>query len=150
MLYTIHGDIFGVQQGIICHQVNCMGKMGAGLALSIRKKWPKVYEDYMAAFHDKHLRLGVVILTHIVPGQLCVASLCGQYYYGRGRVYTNYPALKMCFNNVERISKSSKLPVYIPYGMGCTLAGGNWKTVYSIIASEISNGIIVVKQDGTK
>ena len=31
---------------IICHQVNCKGVMGAGLAKQIRDKWPDVYDRY--------------------------------------------------------------------------------------------------------
>lgn len=31
---------------VICHQVNCQGVMGAGLAKQIRIRWPEVYVDY--------------------------------------------------------------------------------------------------------
>ena len=31
---------------VVCHQVNCQGVMGAGLAAQIRRMFPGVYEDY--------------------------------------------------------------------------------------------------------
>jgi len=42
----INRDLLTIESGIIAHQVNCQGKMGAGLALKIRKKYPQVYEYY--------------------------------------------------------------------------------------------------------
>ena len=51
-------DLLKIDNGIICHQVNAMGKMGAGIALSIRKKWPVVYNDYMIAYKNNQLQLG--------------------------------------------------------------------------------------------
>lgn len=42
---------------IICHQVNCKGVMGAGLAKQIRDKWPDVYDRYrLIAPASLHLR----------------------------------------------------------------------------------------------
>ena len=149
MLYPYYGDILDIRQGIICHQVNCMGKMGAGIALAIRKKWPQVYQDYMAAYRNKQLMLGTIIVSDIVPDQLRVVSLCGQYYYGRKGLYTNYQALEICFEEVEQISKECGLPVYIPYMMGCSLAGGDWETVYNIISSKLTYASIVIKQENT-
>ena len=35
---------------ILCHQVNCQGVMGAGLAKQIRSKYPEVYEQYKEDF----------------------------------------------------------------------------------------------------
>ena len=41
-----HSNLLEVKSGIICHQVNCIGAMGAGLALQIRNKWPNVFSEY--------------------------------------------------------------------------------------------------------
>ena len=39
-------NLLEVRSGILCHQVNCIGLMGAGLALQIRNKWPNVFSKY--------------------------------------------------------------------------------------------------------
>ena len=39
-------DIFDSGADIICHQVNCQGVMGSGLAKQIRERYPIVYEEY--------------------------------------------------------------------------------------------------------
>ena len=141
-LTTIKGNVLTVPHGIICHQVNCMGKMGAGIALSIRKKWPIVYQDYMRALANSQLVLGNVILSTIVPAQLYVASLCGQYRYGRDRQYTEYPAVRECLIKVNHLSLGMELPVFIPKGMGCSLAGGNWAHMLGMIEQLLQDVVI--------
>lgn len=46
----INGDILTIptdgRPTVVCHQVNCKGVMGAGLAKQIREKHPEVYEAY--------------------------------------------------------------------------------------------------------
>ena len=140
----IEGDILNVTHGIICHQVNCRGKMGAGIALAIRKKWPEVYRDYIAAHLRKELKLGHIVFTEIKKNLLYVASLCGQYNYGRQGQYTNYDAVKMCLTELAKYD-DGRLVIHIPKGMGCTLAGGDWNIVSKMIDSIIPNAIIINK-----
>ena len=42
----IYDDITKSNADYICHQVNCQGVMGSGVAKAIRDKWPQVYEEY--------------------------------------------------------------------------------------------------------
>lgn len=46
------GSILDAQVEAIVNPANCVGAMGAGLALDIRRKWPKVYEDFRYATTD--------------------------------------------------------------------------------------------------
>lgn len=134
----VMGDILDVQPGIICHQVNCQGVMGSGLARQIREQWPQTYLDYRSAFEKGLLSLGSVITSEVSPG-LYVAHMCGQDRYGRGKVYTDYPALVTCFGAVLASGKQ----VYIPYGIGCGLAGGDWDIVSAAIDMYLPDAIIV-------
>lgn len=145
----VRGDITCVVHGIVMHQVNCQGVMGAGLALQVRNKWPLVYSDYLDAFRKKELKLGEVIYTHIDDG-LTIASLCGQYGYGnvRNHVYTDYGALRLCINKVEEWRKVLKVRTFIPLGMGCGLAGGDWRYVCELIEAEMPRAIIM-EYEGT-
>ena len=111
----------------ICHQVNCCGVMGAGLAKSIREKYPEVYQKYRyACLHtDKDLLGCVQIIGKVV-------NIFGQRSYGRNIRQTDYEALKTAFTKLH-----NKLPIdkslAFPYGFGCGLAGGEWKIVYELI-----------------
>lgn len=44
----------------LAHGVNCMGAMGAGIALDFKKKWPELYEDYRATCKEGKLILGAM------------------------------------------------------------------------------------------
>ena len=46
----IKGDLLEADLDYYCHQVNCQGKMGSGIAKSIKEKWPIVYDKYIEAF----------------------------------------------------------------------------------------------------
>ena len=46
MLKIINGNIFDGNEDIICHQTNCLGIMGGGIALQVKKLYPNVYNEY--------------------------------------------------------------------------------------------------------
>jgi O-acetyl-ADP-ribose deacetylase (regulator of RNase III) len=144
----INGNITDITFGFVCHQVNCQGVMGAGVALAIRKKWPVVYNEYIIAHTKYQLWLGNTIFVNVTP-TLCVANLCGQDRYGRTGVYTNYEALHRAIHYVSEtrtaaVEKvSMQIPVYFPNGMGCRLAGGDWNVVIQIIGKYIPDAKII-------
>ena len=134
-------NILTVNNGIICHQVNCKGKMGAGIALKIRKKWPIVYDQYLSACMVGKIQLGSVQMIQISP-VLYVANLAGQDGYGRDKQYTNYAALSSTLIDLQKISDDLKLQIYIPYKIGCANAGGEWDIVEDIINVAITKPVI--------
>lgn len=139
MIKTVHGDILtpntedrGV---IICHQVNCKGVMGAGLALQVKKKHPGVYSLCWDKCRQIAAGIGglgdVQLCSALTSAGYLVANIFGQDQYGRGRCFTDYDALRKAFAYL-----ASGFPTYtirIPYMMGCGLAGGNWGIVSGII-----------------
>ena len=38
MIKIVEGDLFSAPNGIICHQVNCKGNMGRGVAKTFKQK----------------------------------------------------------------------------------------------------------------
>ena len=42
----IYGNLLESNANLICHQVNCLGVMGSGVALQIKNKWPIVFAEY--------------------------------------------------------------------------------------------------------
>ena len=116
------------------------------MALQIRNKFPQVYEDYIAELHEGQLFLGNTIITEVdAVNQLYVASLCGQYKYGRKGLFTDYDAFEASLRKVKVYNdRIGELPVYIPYFIGCGLAGGDWNIISRIIDEHIPKAIICV------
>jgi O-acetyl-ADP-ribose deacetylase (regulator of RNase III) len=52
------GDIFESDCEAITNAVNCIGVMGAGLALQFKKKFPAMFKEYKKLCNSKHLRPG--------------------------------------------------------------------------------------------
>ena len=156
----VNNDILKEPTNIVCHQVNCMGVMGAGLALQIKKQYPFVYNEYKNLCElYKNTRLSslllgkaqVVDLVHNISmyntmtefyydNSFSICNLFGQFGFGTDKVQTDYNSLSdsimnLCFL-ISDFSQSKQLKVVtisVPYGMGCGLAGGDWKKVEPLI-----------------
>jgi len=156
MITEIHKDLLKVQQGIICHQVNCLGAVG-GLSNDIAKKWPKNKDAYKQYVWDMAAKEGnaVFSLGRVcdvqVESNLYIANLFGQYDYGRDYRRTEYcaveSALKRVRNKIYNSTETEEVltfmgidvfnvplkDIYIPKWMGCGLGGGDWNIVLDII-----------------
>lgn len=131
----VDGDILDVESGIIAHQVNCVGVMGAGLALQIRNKYPEVYTKYKDCCDTGHSRLGSCLLVDV--GDVTIANLFAQNGYGRRGVHTDYLALNKCLIELREFANGRE--IHIPYGLGCGLAGGDWFVVSAMIDALLPN-----------
>ena len=58
-LTEIKGDLFAVPNlDALAHGVNCVGVMGAGIAVRFRDTWPEMFEDYQERCAEGSLRVG--------------------------------------------------------------------------------------------
>ena len=144
MITIKDGNLFDATKGVICHQVNCRGVMGAGVAAQFKKKFPmsyRVYKDWCSKYRD-----GILL------GKCCICSDSGyttcsmfaQTDYGRARPQTNYDAFRNCCTFIkDYLSQSldpTAIPINMPYNIGCGLAGGDWDIIYQIIREELTDG----------
>lgn len=138
MINYKNGDIFKSEVNIICHQVNCKGVMGKGIALTIKTLYPKIFEGYyeLCKSQSPDILLGKVHYYHADDG-LIIANLFAQDNYNkscyRGIRQTNYDALRSCFKNILNEYKNTNIVIGIPYKIGCNNGGGDWNIVQSII-----------------
>lgn len=63
MIKEIVGNLFESDAQILCHQCNCQGKMGSGVAAEVRLRYPHVYGSYYKDFENGKLKLGYVNFT---------------------------------------------------------------------------------------
>lgn len=126
-------DLLDVEQGVIAHQVNCQGKIGAGVSGAIIKKYPEVYAAYNRVI-EEYGSQGCYGLIQKIPvyGYLTVVNIFSQYDYGNpvktGRVYTNIDILVRSLETLVR--QHGKGIVWIPYGIGCGYGGESWGRIW--------------------
>lgn len=137
MIRHIKCNIFESGADIICHQVNCQGIMGSGVAKQVREKYPEVFQKYKASCQlAKDNPSGLLGGTQwIVTSDGIIVNLFAQENFGYdGKCYTDYKALKRCLKTVHLLMEEEKQKtIAFPYLMGCHRGGGSWDVVYKII-----------------
>ncbi len=56
----VNGNIFTSQCQTLVNTVNCVGVMGAGVALEFRLRYPNMYDEYQNQCKQKNIRIGVL------------------------------------------------------------------------------------------
>ena len=143
----VNGNIFDTYCNIICHQVNCQGIMGHGIAKQVKEKYKGVFNEYKrycdAHADNRETMLGEALIVDVDYGAAVldwlvnkerkyIANIFGQLTYGTG-LRTNYKALVLGLEVVASFAKEHNLSVAIPYKIGCGLAGGDWNKVNILI-----------------
>ena len=145
MVKIVKGDLFDSSAKYLCHQANCQGVMGSGVAATIKSKYPEAHREYATLCNNtvnKATLLGMVQYVHCKDGRV-VCNLLGQEKFGYdGKCYTSYEALRECFEDLKaHISPNDEIAM--PYLMGCYRGGGDWSKVYAMI-EEIFEGYNIV------
>lgn len=138
----INGNILNVENGYVCHQVNCKGIMGGGLAKQIKEFDYDVFLKYRdLVVKENGELLGEIQFVDSKNG-ITFINMFAQDDCGCLEQYTDYKAFEMCLSKIKNSVDKTK-PIYIPYGIGCGLGGGDWNIVSNLIKSYIPDVIIV-------
>ncbi len=147
-LLVVEGDLLKSDCTMIMHQANCFGKMGAGIAKQVAKEYPAVYladvnYDIPVGSKDRLGKWsGAFVTNNYTSNPQLIINLYGQYNYGRG-LQTDYDALSWALSwalaTASAKTKQYTAKIGVPYGMGCRLAGGDWRIVSNIL-EDISGG----------
>ncbi len=141
------GDVTEIKCDVVLHQVNCKGVMGSGVALTIKQKYPEVYNEYVN-FVKKNIGassklLGSVQLCKTTEGKY-VANLFSQDGYGYKGQYTDYDALRKGLVKLNELCKGKTIA--LPYKMGSDRGGGDWNKVLGIIIECLTDcNILIVR-----
>lgn len=130
---------------VICHQVNCQGVMGAGIAKQIHKTYPRVFTQYKKLCEYKKATrsspLGYCQFVWVDENHSrCVANLFGQEYYGRTKQQTNYEMLRRALQKLatNKYLIDNNMTLGFPYLIGCALGGGDWNIVLPMLKEELA------------
>lgn len=147
-LKIIEGDLLDVAfrhegNSTIIHGCNCFHKMAAGLAKQIKEKYPQAYKADLETKYGDRNKLGSYSYATIIEDTniRVIINAYIQYRYGRDKNYLNLYALKKV---LEALNRSNKNTLFIPYRLGCGLAGGDWNKVFSIIKEKLPNSDVKI------
>ena len=155
MFKYVKGDLVTGDFPVFCHQVNCRGKMGSGIAGQIRQKYPEVFTSYekVTASSPMKTLLGSNDYVETNDDRVCISMFAQMNYGYDHKKYTSYDAfweclngLKYYLNNVQEKYKT----VAFPYKIGCGLGGADWDIIEKMIdkfSEGISQEVIIVRKE---
>lgn len=141
MVTIREGDLLASDCEVICHQTNCQGVMGSGIAKAIRAAYPEAYQALRDRFCRGEAAVGEVDFVQTMRDGVprCVVNCYGEYdYLPRGVVHTDYDGLRRCFKKIKHEFNGKKVTIGFPYKIGCGLAGGDWEVVSKIVEEEFA------------
>lgn len=127
---------------VIGHCCNMQNNFGAGIAKSIKERYPVAYSadtQWYKSLTRRSYSIGIVPKSESGLRLMAIFNLYGQEYYGYfGEFYKqhkrqlDYDRFEICLKEM-----SQQVPVEhivgFPYKMGCDRAGGDWKIVLPMI-----------------
>ena len=133
MVFEIQGDLIKAKAKYICHQVNCRGVMGSGVALCIRNSYPNVYPSYLEYCRTHNYEELMGSCLYVDCNGKCIINMFAQNGYGHHGRYTDMNAFTKCLSEIKNKVPAGET-IAFPYKIGCGLGGGDWKEVYEEIA----------------
>ena len=143
MIHNVKGNLLDSNCDYICHQVNCRGRMGSGIAKQIRERFPEVYKVYRDRYEyaleialNPDKMLGSTDIVKLNNDKRHIINMYSQRSYGYdGSRYTSYKAFKYILEHFKDVIPAG-CTIGFPKNIGCGLGGGNW-TVISTMIEEI-------------
>lgn len=133
MIAFIDGDIFDIDAQIRVNTVNCVGVMGAGVALAFKNRYPEMFKEYRSA-----CKSGLVI-----PGRMHVwRSLEGAWVVNfptkrDWRKPSRYDDIEAGLDDLRRYLDSvGPVTVALP-ALGCGNGGLDWGVVSNMIREKL-------------
>ena len=139
-MQTIQGDLLKLAADgtfdVIIHGCNCHNKMGAGIAKSIKERFPEAYEADLQSEKGSREKLGTLTAARVDCDDraLTIVNAYTQYNWSGEGPKADYDAIRAAFREVKQTYSGAR----IGYPMiGAGLAGGDWAVISKIIEEEL-------------
>ncbi len=136
----IRGDLLALAAegkfDVIVHGCNCFNTMGAGIANSIRLRFPAADLANKATEKGSRKKLGTCSMAEVNCSghSLTIVNAYTQYHWAGNGIMADYNAIRTAFAQVK--SEFSGKRIGYPL-VGAGLAGGDWDVISKIIDEEL-------------
>lgn len=132
------GDIFSDDSEALVNTVNCVGVMGKGIALGVKKKYPKCFEEYRKDCANRVVRVGKMTVFKNTESTSHVKFIINfptkKHWYNNSEIEWVESGLDSFVIEVKRLGiKSIAIPP-----LGCGNGGLDWNIVKPLIVSKLS------------
>lgn len=146
-IYIIEKNLFESDASVFCHQVNCLGVWGSGIAKSMREIFPDVYEQYREICVKNKFNKLLGNTAIIQSGNRYIANMFAQERFGYDGIrYTSYDAFYNCLVRIKEFCEKNDInKIALPYKIGSDRGGADWNVIYSMIESVFAKTNIMVE-----
>ena len=146
-IYIIEKNLFESDASVFCHQVNCLGVWGSGIAKSMREIFPDVYEQYREICVKNKFNKLLGNTAIIQSGNRYIANMFAQERFGYDGIrYTSYDAFYNCLVRIKEFCEKNAInKIALPYKIGSDRGGADWNVIYSMIESVFAKTNIMVE-----
>ena len=135
MLKALIGDMFASRAQTLVNTVNCVGVMGKGVALEFKRRFPLMFEEYVARCERKQVRLGEAYLYRDLGGAMVVNFPTKDHWRSPSRLSDIERGLDYFVQNVAAWDITS---VAFP-PLGCGNGGLEWAEVGPLMYRKLAN-----------
>ena len=146
MIRFVTGDMFDTTADLRVNTVNCVGVMGAGVALGFKRRFPEMFADYQEACHQRHYTPGCIRVYRNDEHEWIINAATKNDWH-RPSQYVWIESIlaqlrEFIFDNAVRVDAFSedrrKLRITIP-ALGCGCGGLEWGRVKPMIVDYLSD-----------
>ena len=138
MIHLAHGDILKHDADALVNAVNCLGVMGAGLALQFRRAFEDNYEAYRTAAKRNEVRPGRMFVferSALESPRWIINFPTKRHWKGKSRIEDIEAGL---VDLVRVIRETGIRSIAIP-PLGCGLGGLDWAVVRPLIERALAS-----------
>jgi len=133
----VKGNLFDTDAEAIVNTVNCVGVMGKGIALHVKKRYPNVFQEYKIMCDNKELKPGImqtVSTGNLLGIQYVVNFPTKRHWKARSKIEDIELGLNALVKEINRMNiKSIALPP-----LGCGNGGLDWNDVKPLIVNSFN------------
>lgn len=126
------GDIFESGTAAIVNPVNCVGVMGAGLAMKVKQKYPTVFAQYKAICDNKTFHPGHILPITTVGRTKWIINFATKDHY---KDPSQIAFIQKGLYGLRGFLRYSEIESIAIPALGCGLGGLNWKEVRPLIVN---------------
>ena len=125
MIKFTRGDMFKIDTDIRVNTVNCVGVMGAGVALTFKNKYPSMFKDYQKECKKGNLNPGKIYIWTDLSGE-CIINFPTKKHW---RKPSEYEYIEAGLSDLHKyLLNKGRIRVAIP-ALGCDRGGLDWARV---------------------
>ena len=135
MVEFTNGDIFKAGTDARVNTVNCVGVMGAGVALAFKNRYPEMFKDYQNACRDGRVRPGTIHVWRSQTGDWVINFPTKRDWRDNSRyedIQSGLAALR------DYLREQGNITVALP-ALGCGHGGLDWSRVAPMIAEKLGD-----------